>query len=363
MKDIYELLNGIELELKDEDIAPVTEFEKKKLASGLKQKVVKKRKQNKWKRGLSVAILTFGLMTSAMIGLSFTAYAEEIPFLGNIFKFFNSDGTYAGYDENAKKLDLVEESNGIKISVMDTVFDGKQLFVTYRIETEKDLGPRPWLNSSPIFGDSGLVGSDEVSKIEDGNYIGVSSVDHMSSYEFDEAQVNWKIDSISTEPNNQGITFEGNWEFAFDVKAVESKNIAIEEKVEKSGIQFTAENIRITPMSFILTHTFISDYKIINNWDNRSVWAEVEDDLGNTYTPLSIRGSGQDHYGVKMYSTFEKLDPKATKLILTPIVELSDNDTIGYYESGKPIKANYRSENSKADYEKFQMEEIVIDLK
>ena len=47
-----------------------------------------------------------------MVGLSFTAYAEDIPFLGNIFNFFRSDGSYEGYDENAEKLDIIQERNG-----------------------------------------------------------------------------------------------------------------------------------------------------------------------------------------------------------------------------------------------------------
>lgn len=362
---MYELLNDIEVDIKDDDLAPVSGIEKKKLSKDLKQKIISGRKQNKWKRALSVAILAFGMMTSAMIGLSFTAYAEDIPFLGNIFKFFSSDGTYAGYDENAKKLDLVQESNGIKISVMDTVFDGKTLFVTYMIESDKDLGEWPSLNSLQFFKDSGSAGSQQMSKIEEGKYISVLAMEPFPSYDRDEIDVNWKIASISTEPNSQGTVFEGSWEFEFNVKAVETETVVIDETIDEKGITFTAEKITFTPMSFILNFQYISDGEIRRDWDSRHVWVEVKDDLGNTYKELTGAGSGKgsDYYGVRWYTTFEKIDPKATTLTIIPIVRLMDYDTIGYSKSGKPIKANGRSVDSKADYKEFQLEEIVIDLK
>lgn len=57
------------------------------------------------------------------------------------------------------------------------------------------------------------------------------------------------------------------------------------------------------------------------------------------------------------------MDPEATQLILTPVIELSDSDTIGYDENGEPIKASYRSVDSDADYEEIELEPIIIEVK
>ncbi|SET22290.1 protein of unknown function [Oceanobacillus limi] len=362
MKDIYELFNDIEVHDNDKKIE-VSDIEKKRVFKQLSHRIVKTKKQSKWKRALSIAIVTFGVMFSAMFGLSFTAYADDIPFLGNIFKFFSSDGNYVEYDKNAEELNLLQESNGIKISINDAIFDGKTLYITYMIETHKDLGENPWVNGMPVFGDSGMSSSQKISRIEDGKYISVMEVDHLSSFELDEINVDWRIESISTEANNQGTVFEGNWEFQFDVEAVERQNLMVNETTEKDGITFTADNISITPMSFILSYSYTATYEITNNWDNVFVTVEVKDNLGNSYKTLNGRGLGDTKILVSSIATFDKVDPNANKLILTPIIELSDNDTIGYDKNGKPIKANYRSIDSEADYKEIQLEEIIVELK
>jgi Family of unknown function (DUF5643)/Domain of unknown function (DUF4179) len=362
LKDLYELFNEIEVEINEEDIAVVSDMEKKKLYTTLNQRIVKSKKYSKWKRTLSVAMVTIGIMTSAMIGLSFTAYAEDIPVLGSIFKFFSSDGSYEGYEENASKLDLVQESNGIKMTIQDTVFDGKTLFLTYMIETNKDLGEKPWINSMPTFGDSGLGGTDKISKIDDGKYVGVMEVEPTNDRKLEQIDVNWKIESISTEPNQEGISFQGNWDFQFTLNAVDTQTILANQTIEDTGITFTAENITITPMSFILEYQYAAAAEVTRNWDNIFVEVEIKDDLGNNYEGLGGAGYGIVDLLVNSSSTFGKLDPNATKLIVTPIVTLSDNDSLGYDRNGEPIKADYRSMDSKADYKEVHLKQIIVEL-
>ena len=60
--------------------------------------------------------------------------------------------------------------------------------------------------------------------------------EHYNQNELDEIYVNWNIESVSTEANNNGIVYEGNWEFQFKVKAVETQNVALNKTIEKGGI-------------------------------------------------------------------------------------------------------------------------------
>lgn len=363
MKDIYELLNDIEMETDLENVAPVSEMEKKKVLKKLNQHMVKEKKQSKWKKALSAAIITFGIIASAIVGLSFTAYADDIPFLGNIFSFFSNDGSYVGYDENADEINLSQESNGIKITINDTVFDGETLFITYMIETNRDLGDSPWLNGMPVYGEHGLGSTERTSKIEEGKYISVMEVNHYSERELDEIDVTWKIDSISTEPNNEGTTFEGNWEFQFSVAAVESQSIAVNETIEEGDFTFTLEKIVITPMSFLLSYEHVVTNNVLDNWDTHSARVKVKDNLGNDYSFLSLGGTSSVDYSLNWTATYSQLNPDATELILTPIIELSDNETLGYDKNGNPIKADYRLIDSDADYEEIQLEAITVEIK
>lgn len=365
MKDIYELLNDIHTNISDDDFASVSEFEKKRFSKELQNRIVKTKKQNKFKRSLTVAAMTLGIICSSLIGLSFTSYAQESPFLGSIFKFFSSsDGNYADYEEHAKKLGLVQESNGIKISIMDTIFDGETLFITYMIETTKDLGDRPWLNSLPMYGDSGLTSSEQISKIEDGKYISLMSVNDYHPENLDDINVNWQIESISTHINNTGTVYEGNWAFDFHLSAVDSKTILVNKTLNNHGLSFTANHIKITPMSFIISYEGSAPLDIFNKWDHLFMSMEVMDDLGNKYKALNGTTRGWGIQAINNWSaTYESLDPNATKLFITPIIELSENDIIGKDEVGNPLKANYRSIESNGDLKKVQFEEIIVDLK
>jgi hypothetical protein len=370
MKDIYELLNDINMELEEFENTTVSNKEKEKLKSKLLSQVVIKNHPHKRKRTWLAAIVMIGFLSSSMIGLSFTAFAEEIPFLGNIFKFFNRDGIYDAYDENAEKLDLVQESNGITITVDDAVFDGKSLYITYSIETEKDLGENPWVNSLPAFDTprGGLGGSTQVSKIDDNKYIGLYEVSHYDELQ-QEIHVIWNIESLSTEANNNGTVYQGNWRFDFDINAVEYDTKEINKTIDDQGITITLDKITVTPMSFLLYYNHIEFPEITREWDNITVEMDVVDNLGNHYLNGPIEGEGVHQYVdgevvlvMNWVSTYEKLHPDATKLILTPKVNLSDNETIGYDGDGEPIKARYRLIDSLADEDELLLDDIIIDL-
>lgn len=292
MRDIYELLNGIEVKTSAEDTLPVSEMEKKKVLKKLKQQIVTTKKRNRWKRILSAAIVTFGLIGTLMVGLSFTTYAEDIPFLGNIFKFFSNDGNYVGYDEHAEKLDLVAERNGITFSIVDTVFDGRTLYITFMIETEKEMGEILWLNSLPRFADTGMSGIERVTKIDEGKYIGVMETNHYAEHDLSEIEVEWKIDGISTDPNLEGTVVEGDWEFHFTVQAVESRTIAVDDHWEMDGMTVAMEEVKITPMSFMIDYNHSVTEELYNDWDFIFVEMNVEDDLGNAYPLTALGGYG-----------------------------------------------------------------------
>ncbi len=363
MRDIYELLNGIEVKTSAEDTLPVSEMEKKKVIKQLQHQIRTKKKRSYWKRMISAAIITFGLIGSLLVGLSFTSYAEDVPFLGNIFNFFSHDGHYVTYDEQAEKLDLVAESNGITLSIQDTVFDGRTLYITFMIETEKDLGETPWLNSLPRFTDTGMSGTERVTKIDEGKYIGVLETNHYAGHDFSEIEVEWIIDGISTEPNLEGTVFEGDWEFYFTVQATESRTIAVDNRWEIDGMTVTMDEIKITPMSFMIYYNHSVTEKLYNDWDFIFVEMNVEDDLGNVYPTLALGGYGDTDFDLNWMATYGKVDPDATQLILTPVIELSNSDTIGYDEDGNPIKASYRSVDSDADQEVIELEPITVEVK
>ena len=55
---------------------------------------------------------------------------------------------------------MTKESNGIKVTINDAVFDGETVTITYSIESDKDLGEDPIiLDTLDIKGSTGNAGT------------------------------------------------------------------------------------------------------------------------------------------------------------------------------------------------------------
>lgn len=372
MKDIYKMMNEINIDTSKYKEIEVSEFEKSRVKNELKNRI-KKTKQNKWKKALVVACMTISLTTTAFIGLSFSTYAREIPLIGNIIQFFNPEGVYNYYEEHSKGLNLTQKSNGIQITVNDAIFDGRSVVLTYTIETEKEISADAYMDGPPIYEhpyykEGVFMGETQhLTKIDENTYMGFMTSSHFEQDDLSNISVNWSVNGIH--PNGlieEEEPIKGNWTFHFDLKAENSKQLMVDKSVEKDKITTKINQITFSPMSFLIYYDQIVSDEIRNEWDSVSVGIKVKDDLGNVYDQKHNGGYGglySDKYNYIISNTFGKLDSKATKLIITPMVYLCDYETIGYTQKGKPIKANYRLKNSKADEKEFNLDDIIIDLK
>lgn len=360
MKDIYELLNDIKVDISDDDYAPVSEFEKKQITKALKSKITKK----KTKRNLFASAVASVILAGSIVGLSTTSYANDIPILGSIFKLFNSNNSYIAFEDNSNKLHLVQESNGIKISIIDAIFDGKTLYLTYTIETDKDLGEHPSLNSLPMFGDTGLGGNEQLIKTGEGKYISLMTINHAAEKPLSKIDVEWDITNISTDINRTGTIYDGNWHFNFQLSAVDTDSIIVNQTLKEDELIFVAKNITITPMSFLLSYETNVSANLLNQWDNIFTSVEVEDDLGNKYSVLNGTNHGSlIDFTENWNATYNQLNSQAKTLYLTPVVSLTENDIIGIDKNGKPIKANYRSIDSKSPSKQMKLDTIKVQIK
>lgn len=261
---------------------------------------------------------------------------------------------------------MVQESNGIKIAIIDAVFDGGTLFLTYTLETNKDLGDEPHPDSIPQFTNS-IGGNVQISKVNERKYIGLMEISLPNQETLKDIDVNWHIESISTGRNNTGTLFKGNWEFDFRMTAVDSKKILVDQTIKLEDISVIVHDIKITPMTINLSYDSILRENILDKWDSSAVSIKLTDDLGNKYLDIKSGGSGNGvvmgEELMKWSATYGKLHPNATKLILTPIIELSNYETIGINKYGEPIKAQYRLLDSKAPAKEVKLEDIILEIK
>ncbi|MFU7515113.1 DUF4179 domain-containing protein [Clostridium sp. HCS.1] len=100
------------------------------------RKAEKEKKLKKRKLIISVATLT---LTFLIIGVANSnVIAEEIPILRDIFKILENSNLQEApknnYSDYSKEVGITKESNGIKITVQEAVYDGTSILVSYIIE-------------------------------------------------------------------------------------------------------------------------------------------------------------------------------------------------------------------------------------
>ncbi|KAA9029132.1 DUF4179 domain-containing protein [Niallia endozanthoxylica] len=368
MKDIYELLNDIDIDENEFEEMEVSEFEKTKVKKALKKSLNEKKKIKGWKRNVVASAIIIGLSVSAF-GLSFPAYAGNIPVIGDIFRFLDNGrtGLYDDYKEYSTEINMTEESKGITVTINDAIYDGKTVSITYSIESDQDLGNDPIiLGHLDIKGSTGQAGSSTISKVDENHYVGLITASSMNLTNEDTVKIKWKIESITIPEKQEEI--KGKWNFALGLDATESNTQQLSDhSVERNGVQVNVGEISITPMSFIVYYDQVVSEEIRNKWHGVDVEIEVKDDLGNSYSGEGNGGTGDSEgYNIRWSKTFEKLDEKATKLIITPYITLREytSENFGSVEitdNGEHREIPIPTKPGKGR-EEFVLEDIVIEL-
>lgn len=367
MKDIYELLNDIDIDEKELEEIEASEIEKEKVKRIVKQSIRTKKKMKSWKKGVAAASILVGLSV-ATLGIGFPTYAGGLPIVGDIFRFLDNGrtGVHENYKEFSTELNMTKESNGVKVTINDAVFDGRTITITYSIESEKDLGEKPFPFGSPqVMGFNGGGGSSDVTKVGEGKYVGMTTMSGHGSERLDVANVWWDIEAINMYEEKKSI--KGNWNFALTVKGMDSKEIKLQGISEKEGIKVNIDKMEVTPMSFIVFYNQEESKALRSIWDSADVELEIKDDLGNKYAGEGNGGTSTvaEPHKSSWSATFQKLNENATKLIVTPRVHLRvhtpENHGGVEYVNGKEKKIEVPKKEAKS--KDIVLDDIVIDLK
>ena len=315
----------------------ISEFDKAKVKKEVKMSLRKKRKRHGWKMKVAAAAVICGLSVSAL-GIAFPAYAGNVPVIGDIFRFLDNGrtGIYDNYQEYSSTVNMTKESNGVKITINDAIYDGKTVLLTYSVESERDLGDQPFIGSYlDIKETSGGSGSDHISKVGEHQYVGLITGSRLDEKDLDTVKVKWKIDSISVGGTDEKI--KGHWNFSLSLQTSDNEVQLVDQGTEQDGVNVTIDKITVTPMSFIVYYDQLISKEVLDKWHGIDVEIEIQDDLGNHYAGDGNGGFGQENH-MRWSKTFKKLDPDATKLIITPTVSLVEHTSENH--GGVEITAN-----------------------
>ncbi|KOS69239.1 hypothetical protein AEA09_12210 [Lysinibacillus contaminans] len=368
MKDIYKLLNDVQLDENEFVELEVSDIEKAQMKKQLKQRITKKKKRGNWWGQFAVASLLIGL-SGTILGFTFPAQAGSIPIVRDIFKFIDGDRAafYENYKEFSTAIGLSDESKGIEITMNDAIYDGETMTVTMAIKSKKTLGDQPIFRHTASFKDvdGGTFGL-QIKKVDDFNYVGILTAGSFGQASKDMVNFIWKVDKIFIEETNKVIN--GNWRFAFSIDATEQHTQVVNQSIEQDGVKVTVKQITKTPMSVIVYVKEQIEQQVSEEWDSISLQYSMKDDVGNVYEGESLGGYGEpDDPGVmNTGKTFEKLDERATTLTIVPqlrMLKASANPsekTESVNALGESVISNATTEV--ADYKEMTLEPIVIEL-
>lgn len=325
MKDLYELLNEIDIDENEIEETPVTKEEIKYIKKSVKKQINLKRK---WRKSsIAAAVCCAAIGGTLAIGVINPTYALNIPIIGDIFRYLDNQrtGIYNQYKENATQINATKESNGISITMKDAIFDGQTIYYTYEITTDKDLGENLSVLNSDIKIKNytgGLGGRANIVKTYNNTYVGLS--DTTLNYEMDQVDFNIDIFAIGYTENDDFKEIEGDWKFYIKLDAVKRLDQVVNQSTDSNGIKITIDKITKTPMSLKITYTdFVPLQFSENQMNSPSISLSIKDDLGNKYESLGYSSFG-DSSGISTYiMSIGKINENASKLIFTPEIQLA----------------------------------------
>ena len=367
MKDIYELLNDVDIDANEIDTMEVTDIEKLRVKKALRKAINKNKSWNK--KAIIAASLFFALIGSILfIGVSNPAYATNIPIVGDIFRFLDNGktGVYDKYKENANEVNITKESNGNTVTIKDAIFDGRTLSYTYEIKSNTDLGENPTLDSSSIKIENyygGLTGSSGTQRVDKNTYVG------KDTYTMDEQRkkINFqlKIKSIADlmgGESTQSKQIRGNWKFRISLPALLSTKQAVNKGTGKDGIKVNIDSISKNTATFSINFSQSITRKVKEKWFDVGTDLEIKDNLGNVYKGEGNGGSGNDTT-LNCRITFGKLDAKANQLIITPKIHMSNNGGgVKTDKNGKETEIKSIIDKNHPEKGDIILDNIIVDL-
>ncbi|MDX5661611.1 DUF4179 domain-containing protein [Clostridioides difficile] len=314
MKDKFKILNEIDIDLdKYEDL----NINKDKLKQSMRNKIKSKKKIGKRLTiAASIGVVSIGIIGTGTINPSL---ADSIPVIEDIFKALNYK-LNLGYidDKDIQQIGTSQTSNGTTITIEGAVSDGNNIFLTYKIKSDKKI-PREIIPKEDqtkdydkdkgdlmLYGDvktrtkglSILGGSSAVEGYfkDENTFIGVAQYEISDKNLSLPDTVNFevsieRIGNVMTESNDM-IT--GNWNFNINIDT-KSKIKVIDIYKEKDG--FTLNNIKISPYSLVADVEFPKNF-IANDEEEKNKKENImKIDINNHKNTFvqSITESGVKH--------------------------------------------------------------------
>ncbi len=317
MKDKFEMMNDMVVDLSEYEVYELNDIEKKQIKKRLKAKI-KNRNRNS-KKKIAVIVIALGLSYIGIV--SNISVLADIPIIGSVIEeYVNSKGK--SLEDYKTIVGETEVDSGITVKLNEVVLDAGQLIISSTFKSngvnldDVHVSPTVYINGSEISKN----GSGSNKKIDDNTY-NMFTARHLEDIEmkdnldikivYENIQVNTMLGKYKHLP--------GKWSFEISSSPEklisDMKTIAINKEFKlDNGQEIKVENLIITPISTKLDYKMTKENKddITFKYD---VLFKVEDKNGNEFKFISGTTAVENSH-----LRFETLDDNIKKLKVTPYV-------------------------------------------
>lgn len=323
----------IDMDIDQLELLDVTDIEKARV----KQHVLKKRKKTPIWRNIAVAaVIIVGASTAT--GFAFPSLASQIPFMDNVINYFNDEEQhYKNFEAFSTNIGLAQTSNGITVMIDNAVYDGTNITVSFAIETDHDFGKAMRIsapNGFDVVGANGSGGGNQITKISDTRYVGLSTfTPHFKDEKYPETvEITWSPQAFYSMSND--LEVEGDWSFDFSLDRLKGDIQLVNETVQSKDVNFTLKSVEFTDVSTVIAYEQVVTDKLLEQWPSVTPVFRVSDDLGHVYINGTGGGgvsldNGKNFEGTTAFGTIQE---GASQLIIQPVEIASLMSGQGHFE-------------------------------
>ncbi|MGL5694376.1 MAG: DUF4179 domain-containing protein [Peptostreptococcaceae bacterium] len=327
-----------------------------KALSEKKKTVNKKNKLPKIAAASLVGILALGVINPSI--------ANGIPIIENIFKDLNETfGLNEIHNEYAQGIGQTQTVNGTTVSIEEAVSDGHNLYLTYKINSERKLprgeykpygeksGDLMMYNNIKVDNGGTLVGGTSLVGYYKDDYTFVGMESYQIEFKGKESPRNFnvkiKIDNIGDVESNIEQMIKGPFKFYLNIDSKASLDVIEVDEVQ-SG--YKVNNIEMSPYSINVNFAFPKDFvsdrddilKQVNLYDDKGEIVASQEYDENSITINKTRVEKNTIYDTIFFNYKEMGYDTIPKYI---IVKFED-----YYQSQEPLDIYTSEDGSTTEY-------------
>lgn len=326
-KNIYELLNDMDINLDDYDKEELDDLERRNLKNNFRKGRKKKINLRKIGTIAAIAVLTIGLLGQTNFGKNVYAAVQS-----KVSEISYSIGEGLGIKRNiepyANVVNQVVEDKGVEVKLTDVIIDKDELIFSTIVNTNKpvsglDLDYDIIINGRKLSVDGASCKHDGIEGSEtlflSTYFVDINGIDLEQNLD-----VKIVFHNLNYRMGEEDKRIKGNWEFEFNASGSE---LMADTHVLPIDYSFSIDNQKYILEEFIYNPVNQKIFGKIEGKSKAPYWIDLKgyDNLGNEVVFFLASVSGEELI-FKYENMYRNLSDEITSITLTPYVTKTPED-------------------------------------